>query len=99
MTHLARAPALLLILAACGGGSKSAPAPAPAPAPAAVPAAPSEATCDDACTDFAMCHEEVYGGDFWGGGECIDRCEEAHETFLACIAAAAADCNATLKCY
>src|SRR5690242_9536052 len=70
-----------VLLAACGGGSKPAPTePAAAatdeaatPTEAAPPAEP--ATCEDLCTSYAICYEEVYGGDYRGGGECVADCE------------------------
>jgi len=33
-------------------------------------------SCDDACTAYAACWEEVNGGDFHQGGQCVDACEE-----------------------
>lgn len=77
-----------LLLAACGGGAKNAPSPGNETQPAAghetpPPEAATEGdiptSCDDACTMYAVCYEDVYGGDFKGGGECVSSCEEKDE--------------------
>lgn len=95
--------ALFVMLAACA--SKSPPpatpapaAPAPAPAPAA-PAAPAAAVdCDDVCTTFAVCWEEVNGGDFRGGGACVSNCEEMPEADRTAWAKNVEDASAANDC-
>lgn len=108
---LARALGLTLVLfAACGGGHPdrstvpAAPAPvagAPAPAtPAPAEAAPA-LTCEDACTEIGSCYEEVNGGEYTEGGQCVSSCDDKSEAeraaYFACLRAAA-DCTGTLAC-
>jgi hypothetical protein len=74
--------ALVLGLAACGSSpppKRPDPRP-PGPGSAATPTEPaSAATCDDACTQYAVCYEQVYSKDYSGGGECVTSCEEMAE--------------------
>jgi hypothetical protein len=91
----------LVVLVACGS---SPPPKRPDPRPAgpgsastptaAEPAAP--ATCDDACTAYAGCYEDVYKKDFERGGECVSSCEEMAEAdrakYIADWTASDADC-------
>ena len=97
---------LTCLLAACGGASKSAPAPGtdtqPAaghetPPPEAATDGDTPTSCDDACTLYAVCHEEVYGGDFKYGGECVSNCEEKDQAgqteYFEFIGANAGDCK------
>jgi hypothetical protein len=65
--------ALALGLAACGS---SPPPKRPDPRP---PGPIAAATCDDACTQYAVCYEQVYSKDYSGGGECVTSCEEMAE--------------------
>jgi hypothetical protein len=95
-----------LLLAACGGSSASAPSPEPKPEPPPAaeedgktePATP--ASCDDACTTYAMCYEEVHGEDFRGGGDCVSTCEERtaeeKEAYFDCVSGD--DCGTVVKC-
>lgn len=114
MTNHWLAVTALLVVVGCGGG-KAAPTPAAAPAPAPAPAATADPastapapaaeadgpeTCDDACTEIAVCYEEIYGGDYRGGGACVDSCEERTDTdraaYFACIGRTT-DCEAMMN--
>jgi len=71
------ASTVLVLLLGCGSSPKRPDPRPPAPGSAAPPAA--AATCDDACTQYAVCYEQVYSKDYSGGGECVTSCEEMAE--------------------
>lgn len=83
--------AVVLGVAACGS---SPPPKRPDPRPPAPGSA--AATCDDACTQYAVCYEEAYSKDYSGGGECVTSCEEMAEAdrtqYIADWTASDADC-------
>jgi hypothetical protein len=95
---------IAMLLAACS--SSTAPAAAPTtPAPPvnepASPASPAATTCEDACTDFGFCFQEVHDGEegeFDSG--CMDDCENADDQdrldFFDCIADK--PCEAMMDC-
>ena|SRR5690349_288292 len=65
---------------ACGSSQKK---PEPAPTtdtPATTAPAAGPVDCDEACTQYGVCYEEEYGGEFHGGGECTSSCNEMSET-------------------
>lgn len=101
-----------LILVACASPAPAptptpttAPATEPAPEPATTPAPtpepePDITACDDACTSWAVCWEELYGGDYRQGGSCVASCEElddeARAAYFRCVSAS--DCKAMADC-
>jgi hypothetical protein len=102
---MARSPALLLfLLAAACGGRASATGPAPVEEAAAPPpdAAPPLDDCADACTEIAVCYEEVYQREYNQGGNCTVACEgqlpEEREAFFACVAGTSDRCTAMVEC-
>ena len=102
---------LPLALAACGSQS---PAPEKAPRPpktrpdnvplaAAPDAAPPLDDCPNACTEIAVCWEEVNEGeDYHQGGWCTSECEEAspekRRAFFTCVEKSRGDCEAMGGC-
>ena len=68
---------VLGFIVACGSSQKK-----PEPAPAndtPTTTAPATVDCDEACTQYGVCYEEEYGGDYHGGGECVTSCNEMTE--------------------
>jgi hypothetical protein len=97
--------ALVLALALAPGCGSKTPAPAdPEKAEPAEPAEPTEPvaepfTCVDACTEYAVCYEEMNGdGAFSEGGACVSSCfeDEDQESYFACIRSE--DCTAMFDC-
>jgi len=92
--------AFLVGLVACGGASKPAPAAAEPPLGNDAASAPETTTCEDACTSYAACYEEVNGADFHGGGECVSACEEladdARASYFTCVDSS--DCAKVAAC-
>ena len=103
-----------LTAAACGLLACGAPPPARTPPPAKPRAAPAtqpapapakklstEELCGQRCADFAVCWEEVNGGDFRGGSDCSMACEEAkpanRASWTRCIEQTA-DCKKMMSC-
>jgi hypothetical protein len=91
------------LLAGCGSSSP-APAPAKPSAPAAddaSPKTPAITNCEDACTEYAMCAEEVYGEEFTHGGACVSACEERapeeQVAYFTCLGDAET-CTAMVDC-
>ena len=85
-----------MVVAACGSSpppKRPDPRP-PGPGSGATPTA--AATCDDACTQYAVCYEQVYAKDYSGGGECVTSCDEMAEPdktqYIAEWTASDADC-------
>jgi hypothetical protein len=94
-----RALALLAVLVGCAS-SKPAAKPTAAPAPESEMGTQGDAppaSCDEACTEYAICYEEVYGGEYTGGSACVEECEQDEQAYFTCIANAA-DCQATVAC-
>lgn len=107
------AVAVSFVLAACGSQN---PAPDTARAPtqpetrpdnvplaAAPDAAPPPDDCANACTEIAVCWEEVNEGrEYNQGGMCTSSCEEAapdqKKAFFECVAEGRADCAAMAAC-
>ncbi len=106
------AVAVSLVLAACGSQS---PAPDSARAPttpetrpdnvplAAAPDAAPPPDCASACTEIAVCWEEVNEGrDYNQGGMCTSSCEEAapdqKKAFVECVDKGRAVCAAMAAC-
>lgn len=101
MKRLASLAFVVAALVACGS---SPPPKRPDPRPtgpgsastptAAEPATP--ATCEEACTQYAVCYEQTYDKDFERGGECVSSCEEMAEAdrakYIADWTASDADC-------
>jgi hypothetical protein len=81
--------------------------PTPAPrtdaAPATNPPPATVTTCEDACTEWAVCWETLYGGDFRGGGNCVSACDELADAdrgaHFVCVAGATDDCKAMERCF
>jgi len=104
---------LAAVLTAACGSQRSTPAssapPAPEQRPENVPlaagpdAAPPPEDCADACTEIAVCWEEVNEGrDYNQGGMCTSSCEEAapdqRKAFFECVANGRTDCAAMAAC-
>ena len=104
-------PILLLFVAGCGSQSpapdRAAPAPETRPASepllAAPDAAPPPDDCATACTEIAVCWEEVNDGrEYTQGGMCSSGCESAAPDELArffdCVAEGRSDCAKMAGC-
>lgn len=102
---------LLAVLAlGCGTSAGSSPSPTPPsirPAviehqPVAPDAAPLPPDCATACTEIAVCHEEVYEKEYGEGGYCTVVCEERtpaeKEAFLRCVADSRDACARVVEC-
>jgi hypothetical protein len=91
-----------LFLAACGGSTANAPSPEPKQEepPPATDTSEVPKDCDEACTTYGMCWEDVNGGEFSGGGECTSSCNELDEAgkqkYFQCIGQS--DCDSVAKC-
>jgi len=102
---------ICLLVAACGSQSpapeKVAPPPETRPANqplvAAPDAAPPPDDCANACTEIAVCWEEVnQGREYTQGGNCTSGCESAtpeeQATFFACVARGRSACSEMIGC-
>ncbi len=100
-----------LAFAACGSQSpapeKAAPPPETRPDNVPLAAAPDAAPplddCANACTEIAVCWEEVNEGeDYHQGGWCTSECGEAtpenRRAYFTCIEGSRADCGKMLAC-
>ncbi len=106
----------LALMSGCGGQSPSSEPTTPAPAPAAAspqdktpaPAADSASEappedCANACTEIAVCWEEVNEGrEYNQGGNCTSGCEsgtpDEQKAFFQCVVAGRAECAKMLEC-
>ncbi|HEU5056712.1 MAG TPA: hypothetical protein VFU21_09300 [Kofleriaceae bacterium] len=102
---------LAAALAACGSQSpppgKAAPPtesrPAGAPQAAAADASPLPDDCANACTEIAVCWEEVNEGrEYTQGGDCTAACGDAppdeQKAFFECVARGRAECSKMVQC-
>ena len=102
---------ICLFVAACGSQSpapeKSAPPPEARPANqplvTAPDAAPPPADCASACTEIAVCWEEVNPGrEYTQGGNCTSGCESAtpeeQKAFLDCVVSGRSECSKMASC-
>ena len=102
---------LTAVLAACGSRSpapeEAAPPaesrPAAAPQAAAADAAPPPDDCANACTEIAVCWEEVNEGrEYTQGGSCTAGCGDAppaeQKAFFECVARGRAECAKMVEC-
>ncbi len=101
---------LAAVLAACGSQS---PAPEKAAAPekrpenvplvAAPDAAPPLDDCANACTEIAVCWEEVNEGrEYTQGGNCTSACDDAkpeeQKAFFDCVVKGRSECSKMVEC-
>ena len=100
-----------LALAACGSQSpapeKAAPPPETrpdnVPLVAAPDAAPPPDDCANACTEIAVCWEEVNEGrEYTQGGNCTSACDDAtpdeQKAFFECVSQGRSECSKMVAC-
>ena len=100
-----------LALAACGSQSpapeKAAPPPETRPdnlpLVAAPDAAPPPDDCANACTEIAVCWEEVNEGrEYTQGGNCTSACDDAtpdeQKAFFECVSQGRSECSKMVAC-
>jgi Cys-rich protein (TIGR04453 family) len=100
-----------LAFAACGSQSpapeKAAPPPETrpdnVPLAAAPDAAPPPDDCANACTEIAVCWEEVNEGrEYTQGGNCTSACDDAtpdeQKAFFECVSQGRSECSKMVAC-
>jgi hypothetical protein len=102
---------LAALLAACGSQSPAPETAAPppesrptdAPQASAADASPPPDDCANACTEIAVCWEEVNEGrEYTQGGSCTAACGDApldqQKAFFECVARGRAECSKMVEC-